>query len=231
MSAVYRLSTRVRLARWFLRPLFRGIFRLISNVIITGLENVPKDGAYLIAANHVSLYDPPLVMAFWPVAAEAVSAVEVWQRPGQSWLVRWYGVIPVKRYDYDRNALESIQAALGSDRPLMIMPEGGRSHAPGMRRAEPGVAYLVEKTGVPVVPVGVEGTTDDFLQRAIVGKRPSIHMCIGAPLLLPPVEGKGEARRLARQCNADLIMAHIAALLPLEYRGVYAAPANLPGGA
>jgi hypothetical protein len=52
-------------------------------------------------------------------------------------------------------------------------------------------------------------------------------MAIGESLFLPPVDGKGEARRLARQRNADLIMIHIAALLPLEYRGVYADPTKL----
>jgi 1-acyl-sn-glycerol-3-phosphate acyltransferase len=227
MASAKRIPARIRLARWVLRPAFRGVFRLISNVSISGVEHIPKQGAYLIAVNHVSLYDPPLVMAFWPSAAEAVGASDVWQRPGQSLLVRWYGVIPVHRYEYDRSALQAIQTALGEGRPLMIMPEGGRSHAPGMRRAEPGVAYIVEKSNFPVLPVGVTGTTDDFFQRAIRGGRPSVHMAIGEPLNLPPVEGKGEARRLARQRNADLIMIRIAALLPPEYRGVYADPAKL----
>jgi 1-acyl-sn-glycerol-3-phosphate acyltransferase len=227
MTSAKRIPARIRLARWVLRPLFRGIFRLLSNVSISGVEHIPKEGAYLMAVNHVSLYDPPLVMAFWPSAAEAVGASDVWQRPGQSLLVRWYGVIPVRRYEYDRSALQAIQATLDAGRPLMIMPEGGRSHAPGMRRAEPGVAYIVEKTNIPVVPVGVTGTTDDFFQRAIRGGRPSVHMAIGEPLYLPPIDGKGEARRQARQRNADLIMTHVAALLPLEYRGVYADPAKL----
>jgi 1-acyl-sn-glycerol-3-phosphate acyltransferase len=227
MTSANRIPVRTRLARWVLRPLFRGIFRLLSNVSISGVEHIPKESAYLIAVNHVSLYDPPLVMAFWPCAAEAVGAADVWQRPGQSLLVRWYGVIPVHRYEYDRSALQAIQVALGSGRPLMIMPEGGRSHAPGMRRAEPGVAYIVEKTNIPVLPVGVVGTTDDFFHRARRGERPSVYMSIGEPLLLPPVEGKGVVRRLARQRNADLIMTHIAALLPFEYRGVYADPAKL----
>jgi hypothetical protein len=75
--------------------------------------------------------------------------------------------------------------------------------------------------------VGVVGTTDDFFHRARRGERPSVYMSIGEPLLLPPVEGKGVVRRLARQRNADLIMTHIAALLPFEYRGVYADPAKL----
>ena len=227
MTSADRLPARTRLARWALRPLFRGVFRLISNVTVIGSEHVPQKGAYLIAPNHVSLYDPALVMAFWPSAAEAVAASDVWERPGQSLLVSWYDVIPVHRHEYDRHALEAIWGALGAGRPVMIMPEGTRSHAPGMRNAEPGIAYILEKINVPVVPVGVVGTTDDFFRRAMRGERPSVYMYIGEPMLLPPIESKGEARRLARQRNADLIMMNIAALLPLEYRGIYADPANL----
>lgn len=217
----YRLPVGVRLRRRLLRPLFRMLFRLLSRVQINGLEHIPERGAYLIAVNHVSIYDPPFVLAFWPRAAEAAGAVDLWQRRGQAFLVRWYGTIPVHRGEYDRRLMDTIQAALRSGRPVMIMPEGGRSHVPGMRRAHPGIAYIVEKTGVPVVPVGVVGTTDDFLKRALRGERPILQMNIGRPLQLPPIEGKGEARRAARQRNADLVMEHIAALLPPEYRGVY----------
>lgn len=222
MSGVYKLPMGIRLARRILRPLFRGIFRLISKVNIIGMENIPRQGGYLIAANHVSLYDPPLVLAFWPTEPEAVGAVDIWQRPGQSLLVRMYGAIPVHRGEYDRHLMNTARAALLSGKSIMIMPEGTRSHAPGMRRAAPGVAYLIEKTDVPVVPVGVVGTTDDFFQRAMRGEKPSLYMYIGAPFRLPLVDGKGEDRRRRRQENADLIMAHIAALLPPEYQGVYA---------
>ena len=85
-----------------------------------------------------------------------------------------------------------------------------------------------ESTGVPVIPVGIVGTTDDFWKKASKGKRPLLEMRIGQPLQLPPVEGKGEARRLSRQANADLVMRAIAGLLPAEYRGVYANTTNPP---
>jgi len=106
--------------------------------------------------------------------------------------------------------------------PLLIAPEGGRSHTPGMRRAKPGVAYLMDKAGVPVVPVGIVGSTDDFLERALRGQRPQIEMHIGPVLQLSPVIGKGKDRRKKRQQNADRVMAAIAILLPHNYRGVYA---------
>lgn len=222
MSSDYSVPAHTRLLRFVLRPVFRGLFYLLSRVKISGLENVPRQGAYMIAINHVSLYEAPFMLAFWPVAPEAVGAVDIWQRRGQSTLARIYGGIPVHRGEYDRNLIDKMVAALHSGRPLLIAPEGGRSHTPGMRRALPGVAFVVEKADVPVVPVGVVGTTDDFLARALRGKRPTLEMRIGEPLRLPKHSNNRGTRRDTRQQNVDLIMKHIARLVPDEYRGVYA---------
>jgi 1-acyl-sn-glycerol-3-phosphate acyltransferase len=90
-----------------------------------------------------------------------------------------------------------------------------------MQQAKPGISYLAEQSGLPVVPVGIAGTTDDYWHKASRGGRPALIMNIGKPFLLPPSEGKGEARRASRQRNADLVMRTIAGLLPEEYRGVY----------
>jgi 1-acyl-sn-glycerol-3-phosphate acyltransferase len=218
----YTVPFKIRLARAILRPAFRLVFHLLSQVTITGLENVPKHGPYLIAINHVSLFEPPFILAFWPTAPEAAGATDIWSRPGQSVLARLYGGIPVHRGEYDRQLLDTLLGVLRAGYPLLIAPEGGRSHTPGMRRALPGVAFLVEKTNIPVLPVGLIGTTDDFLQRALRGDRPTLYMHIGAPIHLPAVGGKGDERRLARQRNVDQIMYAIASLLPAEYRGVYA---------
>jgi len=124
--------------------------------------------------------------------------------------------------------VEGVLAALRSGFPLLIAPEGGRSHTPGMRRAQPGIAYVAEQTGLPVIPVAIVGTTDDFFHKATKGKRPPLEMRIGKPIQLPPVEGKGTERRNSRQDNADLVMRTIAGLLPEEYRGVYAESAIFP---
>ena len=103
----------------------------------------------------------------------------------------------------------------------MIAPEGTRSHAPGMQRAKAGVAYILDEARVPVIPVALVGTTDDVLKRALSFDRPSMEMLVGKPFTLPPIEGSGVARRAARQQHADIVMQHIAALLPPQYRGVY----------
>ena len=221
MSGVYHMPVRIRLNRTVLRPVFRLIFHVLSRVVITGKENVPPRGAYLVALNHVSLFEAPLICAFWPVALEALGAAEIWDRPGQGTLVRLYGGIPVHRGQYDRQLLEIALSVLLSGYPLVIAPEGERSHRAGMQPAHTGIAYLVEKAQVPVVPVGIVGSTDDFLERALNRERPTIEMHIGNPLVFPASDARGAERRQYRQHITDEIMLAIAALLPPEYKGYY----------
>ena len=225
-ASTYRIPLRFRVVRPLLKVVFRGLFQALARIQITGQEYIPRGKAYVAAMNHVSIYDPPFVAAFWPEQLEIIGAIDVFSKPGQGQLLRLYGVIPVHRGDYDRPLLTRIIAILKSGRPLLIAPEGARSHDTPMQRAKPGIAYIVEKTAVPVLPVGLVGTTEDFWQRARRGEKPPLEMRIGKPITLPPLPaGKKHA---ARQRNADLVMSHLAGLLPEEYRGIYAGSAILP---
>jgi 1-acyl-sn-glycerol-3-phosphate acyltransferase len=225
----YRVPLRFRLSRPVLRTVFRGIFRIMGRVKITGRENVPFGQPYVVAINHVSIFDPPFAASFWPEVLEIIGASDVFAKPGQGQLLKWYGVTPVHRGDYDRALMDWILRVIRSGKPLLIAPEGGRSHVTAMQRAKPGVAYMVDATHVPVLPVGLVGTTDDYWQRARHGEKPLLEMRIGKPISLPAIDVKnGAARREARQRNADLVMRHLAGLLPKEYRGVYAESAIAP---
>lgn len=228
MSAVYRPPAYTRLTRPLLKVIFRAIFRLLGQIKVSGLENIPVGSAYIAAANHVSIIDPPVLLCFWPETLEAIGASDVFDKPLQGELLRLYGVIPVHRGDYDRILIEKILSLLNAGRPMMIAPEGGRSHVTAMRRAKPGVGFILQKAGVPVVPVGLVGTTGDFAQRGFRGERPQVEIRVGRPIDLPSVPDRAVERREARQVVADLVMSHIAGLLPEEYRGVYADTAIFP---
>ena len=225
---LYQVPLHFRVSRPVLKTIFRGIFHILANIKIVGKENIPYGKPYIVAMNHVSMFDPPFAGAFWPEQLEIIGASDVFDKPSQGWLLKLYGVIPVHRGDYDRLLLTKIIRIIKSGSPLLIAPEGGRSHVPAMRRAKPGIAYIVEQTGVPVLPVGLIGTTEDFWQRARHGDRPRLEMQIGQPVILPEITVKGTERHAERQKNADLVMAHLAGLLPEEYRGVYAESAILP---
>jgi 1-acyl-sn-glycerol-3-phosphate acyltransferase len=221
----YHVPLRLRLWRPFMKWIFRMIFRILGRVKVIGRENIPFGTAYVVAINHISIYDPPLVMAFWPETAEAIGATDVFQKKGQGVILRLYGVIPVHRGDYDRAVLETVLAILRSGRPLVIAPEGGRSHVIAMRRAKPGIGYIIEHARVPVLPVALAGTTEDFWQRARRGEKPSLEIRIGKAICFPAITGTAMDRREARRRNADLVMRNIAGLLPKEYHGVYAGKA------
>jgi 1-acyl-sn-glycerol-3-phosphate acyltransferase len=219
---VYQVPLRFKIIRPIAKFVFRGVFRAMARVKIVGKENIPYGKSYVVAMNHVSIFDPPFVGAFWPEQLEIIGAIDVFSKPGQGLVLKMYGVIPVHRGDYDRPLLTKIVSILKSGIPLLIAPEGARSHDTAMRRAKPGIAYIVEQTGAPVLPVGLIGTTEDFWRRASRGKKPSLEMRIGKPITLPLITAKGTEKHALRQQNADLVMSYLAGLLPEEYRGVYA---------
>jgi 1-acyl-sn-glycerol-3-phosphate acyltransferase len=222
INEAYQVPLRFKIIRPIIKRLFRGIFRVLGRVKIIGKENIPYGKPYVVAMNHVSIFDPPFAAAFWPEHLEIIGAEDVFSKPGQGQLLKIYGVIPVHRGDYDRVLLNRIIRIVRSGFPMLIAPEGGRSHVTAMRRAKPGVAYIIEKTGVPVLPVGLIGTTEDYWQRSRRGERPLLEMHIGRPIHLPEITARGTERHAARQRNADLVMSYLAGLLPEEYRGVYA---------
>ncbi len=228
MSEAYQVPLRFKISRPILKAFFRLLFRTLGRVTLLGRENIPPGRPCVVAMNHVSIFDPPLAGSFWPGQLEVIGAIDVFDKPFQGQILRAYGVIPVHRGDYDRPLFTRMIAILQAGYPILISPEGSRSHIPGLKPAKQGVAYLVEKTGVPVVPVALVGTTEDFWQRAKRGERPPLEIHIGKPIQLPEVAGKGMERHVARQNNADLVMRYIAGLLPFEYRGVYAKSAIFP---
>lgn len=228
MNSSYHVPLKFRISRPILKALFRSIFRFLGRVTITGREHIPYRMRYVVAMNHVSIFDPPLIGAFWPEQLEIIGASDVFEKPGQGQLLKAYGVIPVHRGEYDRALFTKIISVIKAGYPLLIAPEGGRSHVTAMRRALPGIAYIVEQTRVPVVPVGLVGTTEDFWQRARRGERPALEIRIGRPITLPENTAKGAEKHELRQQNSDLVMRYLAGLLPEEYRGVYAESAILP---
>jgi len=228
MNEPYHVPIRFRLSRPVMKAVFRFIFRILGRVKVIGKENIPYGKPYVVAMNHISIFDPPLIAAFWPEVLEIIGAADVFDKPGQGQILKLYGVFPVHRGEYDRALMRYVVSVVKAGYPMLIAPEGGRSHVTAMRHALPGIAYIIEATAVPVVPAGLVGTTDDFWQRAKRGKRPGLEVRIGAPFELPAITEKGAARRDARQRNADLVMQHVAGLLPEEYRGVYADSAIIP---
>ena len=168
----------------------------------------------LLAMNHLGGADPVLIMACAPRLVAAIGKAEVLGWPVLGALARAYGMVPVRRGQVDRAALEAGLEVLRSGGALLIFPEGRESLSGALERAKTGAAFLARHVGAPVVPVAITGTRwPQVLSAWRRLRRPAVTLAFGCPFHLPPEMSRREA--------TDLIMRRIAEMLPDEYRGVY----------
>ncbi|MDO4239498.1 1-acyl-sn-glycerol-3-phosphate acyltransferase [Micrococcus sp.] len=147
------------------RRAFAGMFRLTCRPRITGLENVPVNGPFILASNHLSFLDSVLLQALCPRPVHFFAKAEYFTAPGLSGRVqrRFFesvGSIPVQRGDQSASvaALEELVSLLEAGEGVGIYPEGTRSRDGRLYRGRTGVGWLALTTGAPVVPVGLRGT-------------------------------------------------------------------------
>ncbi len=211
---------------WFQRAwyrmvwaMFEVLFNLLCRVQTEGASNVPKKGPFIIACNHLHLFDPPLVLVAVPYHQIIVLAAEKW---GETWPINWLlksvGAIFVRRGEVDREALNKCLDVLSRGGIIGLAPEGTRSRTGTMQRGKPGVAYLAIKADVPIVPVGVSGQNRIFSEWKRL-RRPRVMIRMGEPFKLEPVHGRNKGQQL--QERSDEVMRRIAALVHEDLRGVY----------
>jgi len=222
LEATYRVRKRNKVGQYLLSRFGRLVYSLFARPVVEGIENVPPVGPYIIVFNHLSIFEPPFVLTHWPSLTVPLGAAEVWKEKDKTLLAHMWGGIPIDRDNYHREPLNQVVAALRAGYPVVMAPEGRISRVPGLRRGKLGLALVLEQFNVPVVPVGVVGSTSDFLIQAIKFKRPEIKMVIGKPFSIVFPQIVAGNRKQAYQRVVDEVMAHIALILPEAYRGEYA---------
>ncbi|HEY0757097.1 MAG TPA: lysophospholipid acyltransferase family protein [Ktedonobacteraceae bacterium] len=201
---------------WFwvsLRTVARFVFFLFLNIKLKGRQNVPKTGPYIIASNHLSWADIPLVPAYLSSQVIYLAKEELYQGK-MGWVVRFLGAIPVKRGEADRQLLRASDDLLKRGKILVIFPEGHRSKNHQMIAGNAGVGMIGLRAGVPVIPVAVCGS-----EHALKKFRPPVTITYGEPIILRPAGTKITKDDITT--STDLIMHHIAEMLPPAYRGFY----------
>ncbi len=209
----------------FMSKLLYGVasvgFRFASRLTVVGRENIPMDGSVIIAANHTHNMDPAVIGAVmpWPVKFLAKRELVTEGNACTRWLVRTWGMIPIRRDRVDREALRMASEYLDSGGAIGMFPEGTRSRASGMAKARPGTAFLSVATGAPVLPVSIEGLAGLGHNPLRALRRPRLTVRVGPLLEFGDGAGSEKAGQLERV--TDEIMGAIAGLLPHHMRGYY----------
>ena len=159
------------------RAILNFLFFVLLRLHVEGRENVPQTGAIIVAPNHKSDWDPPLIgVAFNTRIIHYMAKEELFKNPFLGWLIRQFGTFPVKRGTVDRTAIRQALRELKAGNPLGIFPEGTRIRREGLGRFHSGMASLALMTGTPVVPVAVIGS------RWMPHKKGPLAVLIGKPV-------------------------------------------------
>ena len=211
----------------FLRWLVRVVIDLIADVDVQGYENVPTEGNFVIATNHLGIVDA--AMAYYALNRWDlfIMVAEKWKKSAfLKWLGKYFNFIFIDRFNPDIKALRHIMKLMDEGKNLVIAPEGTRSRVGSLIEGKPGVSYLAARLNQPILPVALAGTEDRVLFGNLKRLRRS-HIVVraGKTFTLPPLPKNG--RDEALHSFTDEIMCQIAALLPNKYHGVYASHPRL----
>jgi 1-acyl-sn-glycerol-3-phosphate acyltransferase len=203
-----------------LRSIIGFLLKLLTQTEFIGVENIPPEGGVLIACNHMSRLDIP-VLFITPNRPEITALVttKYLKYP----LLRWFIVtaegIWLDRDTADFSAFRKAVEALKQGKALGIAPEGTRSQTAKLIEGKPGTALLALRTGVPIVPVAIVGT-EDGMSKLLRLKRPRITAEYGKPIIPPKLDRSNREGQL--QNLTDEVMCRIAVMMPQKYHGFYA---------
>ena len=192
------LYTVIAVLSW---PVLRGLYRLRAS----GRENLPAEGGFVLACNHISNFDPwPLGLPIWPKRfLRFMAKSELYWWPLR-YLINGVGAFPVRRGQHDVAAIETAVRLAREGYPVVMFPEGTRRRKGLVKRFEArprsGAARIALEAGVPLVPAAVKGT-DQLLR---LGR---LRVAYGAPIDVEDLRDKEVAE--AAQEATERLMARI----------------------
>jgi cytidylate kinase len=207
----------------------RLVAQAVTRVRVEGdLDSIPREGPFILIANHASNADPVVVGAFIPPRIGRrlnwLGKREVFDVPVLGWLARHGGIHAVERSAVDVEAFRIAQRILAAGLPLAVFPEGTRSADGALQEVKDGIALLAQRSRVPIVPVGIAGSDRVWPRgRRLPRIGGQIVVRVGpAFMLAPEPPGGATARRRTKTAATREMMGRLAALLPPRQRGAYA---------
>lgn len=152
-----------------LRVFFRPFFRVLFGAEVVGAENMPSEGGVILAANHMSNWDPPFLATYLDRPVSYMAKQELFEIPVFGAAIRQLFAFPVRRGAADRAAIKAALAAIREGRCVGIFPEGTRSKDGEVHKGGSGVSLLAAMSRAPVVPAAIIGTNEMKRLKVIYG--------------------------------------------------------------
>ena len=176
-------------------------------------DRVPMTGPLLVAPNHMSYLDPPLVGGCSPRELHYLGRRSLFRRWWSNWILRSVNVVPIGvEGQSSASGIKTAVRLLEQGHAVVIFPEGERSFDGNLLPAQPGIGLIVLKTGAPVLPVRIWGT-NIAMPRKGKGKRAYLEVKFGRPLTFDRAQ-LPEDKRVASEVISQAVMPENAALKP-----------------
>ena len=200
---------------------FRALYKVYFRWQVYNAERVPVAGAVILASNHASFLDPPLVGAGLRRGINYLARENLFRFPVVGWVLRQWQVVPVDREGGGAAGLRAILDRLLAGGAIILFPEGTRTRDGKLQPARSGIGLTVIKSTAPVVPVRVFGTFEAYGRHLRLPRPRRVAVKYGQPMQFEQLRAEAKTCSKARlkeiyQQVADEIMAAIAKLEPHE---------------
>ena len=168
---------------WLSQRAVRLFGSLFWDLRASGLENIPRTGGCLLAANHQSFLDPPLVAAFLPREMHFMARRSLFRNPVFRALIVRYNAFAIERDRADVKGVRSAIERLEAGSILLVFPEGTRTRDGAVGPMKAGIGLLAERSAVPIVPVLIMGAHKVWPKGRLFPGLGSIRLAFGKPIL------------------------------------------------
>jgi 1-acyl-sn-glycerol-3-phosphate acyltransferase len=200
-----------------MKPIYRAghigcslLAHTLFSLRVIGRENLINDGPAIIAANHQSYLDPPLIGVASPSELHYLARNTLFNNPAVGWILTHVNAIPVDRDRGDVGAFRAVLKLLKEGHRTVIFPEGTRTLTGQIQKARPGIGMIVAKTLVPVIPARIFGSFEAWPKNGKLKPHP-ITVVIGTPIRFA-TEDVASGEREIYQKISERILGEIAKL-------------------